>query len=292
MKRLLLPFLLSVCMLAQAQLKNFSIHAGTNYPLIRENRETPKQPGVQVPTASGGSTITTNIPVLVEKFEEKAGFNLGTSFRVFESKKFFIETGTSASYYRYKKSTLIESSSRLNPVITSGPGTTASVGNPFPLLPTTSYNSSNNGQVIVDQNGSPVTHTNIEVEKTPEDLGKTTTAYLQVPVVVGRSFLKDRLVAKIGVSTNFLVFASVYKEDLLYATNTLIKDKSKDGFSHVMVNGTFQATYLITQNIGLDLSYQRSLNSIYSEHAIDKTFFNIFSLGASYHFSAKKNVMP
>jgi Outer membrane protein beta-barrel domain len=279
-------------MLAQAQLKNFSIHAGTNYPLIRENRETPNQQAVLVPTASGGSTITTNNSVLVEKFEEKAGFNLGTSFQVFESKKFFIETGASANYYRFKKSTLIESSSVLNPLGPSWSGTVASAGNPFPLLPTTSYNNSNNGQVIVNQNGSPVTHTNIEAEKTPEDLGKTNTVYFQVPVVVGRSFLKDRLVAKIGVSTNFLVFVSVYKDDLLYATNTLIKDTSKDGFSHVMVNGTFQATYLITQNIGLDLSYQRSLNSIYSEHAIDKTFFNIFSLGASYHFSAKKNVMP
>jgi Outer membrane protein beta-barrel domain len=296
MKRLLLPFLLGMCVFAQAQIKNFSVHAGTNYPLIRENRETPKSPAVQVPTASGGSTVITNIGVLVEKFEEKAGFNLGTSFQVFESKKFFIETGASANYYRYKKSTTIESLSKQSStlVLGSGGGSTVvgTVGSPFPLLPTTSYNRDNDGRIIVDQNGNPVTHANSEFPKPAEDLGKTSTVYLQVPIVFGKSFLNDKLIAKIGLSTNFLVYASEYKQDLSYTTNALIKDTSKDGFSRAMINGTFQATYLITKNIGIDLSYQRSLNSIYSEQAIDKSYYNIFSLGASYHFSSKKNVNP
>jgi hypothetical protein len=190
MKNLILPLLLCLAFSTYAQVTNFKIQAGINSALIKENRHTDEL-FVSIPVASGSSSYYTNVGTLVEEFESKPGFNLGISFQIFQGNHFFIETGASVQYYRYKRSTRVESISQPSGLLTSG-GTrvVGTVGSPFPYLDVTSYNRPSNGTVIIGSGGQPITD-GVEAPgfpKPPDELGETSTVYLQLPFAIGKTF--------------------------------------------------------------------------------------------------------
>lgn len=291
MKRLVLPLLFCVAAQANAQVNNFKIQAGINHTWIKENRENPELTGPQIPMASGGSYYTTNPGILVEEFESKPGFHVGTTFAIFQTKIFFIETGVSAQYFNYKKSTLVEGLPAQTKFPTLDGRVTSIVGNPFPYLSTSSYNPSSNGQVIIGTNGQPIID-GVEVPEFPKpssDLGITKTLYVQIPVMIGKALLKDKLIVKTGISTDVLVYASVYKyKNDWGVAQELIKDTSKDEFNNVLLTGRLQATYVFYKHIGIDLSYQYSFSSTYKNNEIGKSNYNNLSVGVSYNFVATK----
>lgn len=117
---------------------------------------------------------------------------------------------------------------------------------------------------------------------------KTTILYTEIPIQIVYSFFNHKLKCKVGIVTSFLTYAKHYNPDIIERSGSSSEDhinKTGDGFSNVLFSGNIGIEYLIKDNIGLNLNYSRSFNSIYDENiSIGKPKYNIFSLGISYNF--------
>ena len=73
--------------------------------------------------------------------------------------------------------------------------------------------------------------------------------------------------------------------------SSIYNDKTGDGFTNTIANAVFDATYLVTKNVGIDLNYQRSFSPIYDKgyQVGGKAKYNIISLGVSYTTHLKKD---
>jgi hypothetical protein len=281
MKRILLLILVLNSGYAHAQIRNFSIKMAVNRPVIAGNSQEPKMTSITDPS-TGYSSTWTNVGTLSENFDEKPGFGLTSSFQAFTFKNFFVETGLGVQYYRYKRVVTVEN-------LNQGSGIVL-----LPSLPSGQTGQPYGGFVI---GGVTPQNPNGNIRGIPEpsdDIGKTTTLYLQLPVMAGKYFLKNKLLVKAGFTADFLLQAtqvkSYYSTENGSYTISDYKDKNAEGFSPVTVNGVFQTSYFIIKNLGIDVTYQRSLNTIYkdSDSEIGNAYYNIFSVGVSYHFFNKK----
>jgi hypothetical protein len=287
MKRLLLLFLILSSGFAQAQIRNFSIKMAVNRPLITENSQEPEVTSITDPS-TGYSSTWTNVGTLNEHFDEKPGFGLTSSFQAFTFKNFFIETGLGVQYYRYKRYLSVDMQKNQNAGTISYPVTGGQVGQPHGgiiIIGTPPRNP--DGGTVLDPFNLP----DIDFLEPSDNIGKTTTLYLQLPVTAGKFFFKNKLLVKAGFTADFLLQATEIKntwseENGLYEFHDY-KDKHAEGFTPVTVNGMFQTSYFIVKNLGIDLTYQRSLNAIYKDSDMGNSYYNIFSVGVSYHFFKK-----
>jgi hypothetical protein len=259
---------------ANAQVKNFSIAVGVNRPVIADVINEAQLNPIPIPTTGYYST-NTNVGKLRQTYDGKTGFEVATSFHVFRLKKLFFETGIAFQYNRYKKSVTVDVAS---PGTSTNPISGIS-GQPYGTIRSYSQLINANGSVGMNVNGQPI------FAERGENLGETTTFYVRIPVIVGSSFLKGRLLLKVGLVTDFLGQATQYQERYsFYSGISEYKDRNTKEFSKIMAGGLLRSTYLITKKIGVDLSYHRSFTRIYTTDEGHGAFYNIFSIGGSYYF--------
>ncbi len=279
MKNIVLLALMLLGFASEAQIKRYSFRVAANYPLIKDvttsdvmTLTTPWYMGT-----SGSNPINYTAETTIrQSFNGRMGFDASGNIDYAVSKKFFLTTGLTISYLRFKQIITIE-----------GLGTSQSLTE-IPAI---------SGGIIGDFYGS-ITFRNTggnivtqPAQLTQSDkLGETTTLYLQTPVLVGVSLLKDKLLIRGGVTFSFLLNATRYKSQSSYNGTAFVssdyKDNTKEGYTDVMASGTVQATYLITKRIGVDFSFNKYFTSIYSNtDQSKKAKYNVLSLGLSYNLS-------
>jgi len=270
-KYLILSFFL-IGITCEAQIKNFSFHGSANYPIIK-TVETDHQ-SITLPMAGATGYTSFVIPVGVrESYVSMVGFDIGSRFDYHITSKFFITSGLSINLIRYKRTVEV---SQLSPDIQFR-NLPATVGQPFGSF----YGSF----AIRDDQGNVILNPTSPLQKSG-DAGNTTTLSLQVPVLIGTSFLNKKLEVRTGALFSYLLYATQTKQQYTPSTQSLseYKDSSKDGFNEFQVGVTIQTTYLFGR-IGVDFAAQKFFTPIYksNEEFGGEAKYNVLSLGLSYH---------
>jgi hypothetical protein len=271
MKRILLFIFLAMSASGYAQFKGYSFHLSTNYTAIDAVRYEPTV--TPSPSNTGYYSQIIGLGTVKESFKGQTGFGLSSKLDYKISTRFFITSGLSVNYMRYQRSVKIESLDAYSPTSFIPPPTTVS-GAPFGSYYYRTYDNSLNPTV-----------TPFVIEGS-EKAGKTTTFYLQIPLMAGTTFLKEKLVVRSGFTFSCLLNATQYRQQYSFNEGiTTEKINSTKGFNSFMVGAALETTYLITKQLGVDLAVQRSLSSIYDKSSAAKPKYNIFSLGVSYSFT-------
>ena len=277
-KPLLLAFIL-IAFISEAQIQRYSFKAAANYPFIPDVK-TSQDLAVGIPVSAGYGSYTVKA-TLKQTFESHVGFDVSGNVDYSVSNKFFITTGLSVSYLRFKQSFTVEDLGNAEaplefPVVEG-------VGVPFGSI----Y-----GDIIfrdADGNASP-TPTSPGLIKMSDKVGETTTLYLQAPVLAGTSLVKGKLLIRAGATFSVLLNATTYSSEITRnGTNLSVKDvknNTREGYNEVLASATVQATYLVTKRIGIDLMANKYLSPIYSDSDQEnKAKYNVMSLGLSYNLS-------
>lgn len=278
MKNTVLLALMLLGFASEAQIKHYSFKVAANYPLIKDvttsDVMTLTQPWY-MGTSGSNSIIYTARTTIRQSFNEHMGIDASGNIDYAVSKKFFLTTGLTVSYLRFKQIITIESLGT-SQSLTEIPATGSITGHPYGSI------------TFHDTEGKIVTQPALLTQS--DKLGETTTLYLQTPVLVGVSLLKDKLLIRGGATFSFLLNATSYKSQSSYDGTAFVlsdyKDNTKEGYTDVMSSGTVQATYLITKRIGVDFSFNKYFTSIYSNNdQSKKAKYNVLSLGLNYHLS-------
>lgn len=278
------PLILILCFLlsstAYGQLKNPAIRLSAIYTHIPAvSPET--RPTTYVP--SSGYSSTTISTRLSERYESKPGVELNFGVDAFSFSKFFVRIGMTAQYLSYKRSINAESNDYTYLTGFSNPGGINT--SPLNIIVGSYVERDPSGNVIVaNQDG-----TGASLFENDPKVGQTTVLYMQLPVTIGRTFLKDKIRLQLGVSPSFLVRSTVFKQMLSYEgagsfRSYVENDRTGEGFTRVSMNGLFEMSYALTNRVGLHINYQRSFSPIYTEgnRPGGRAFLNVFALGASY----------
>lgn len=283
-----LPILLGCVLLsitAFGQLRNATFRVSVNYPYIASVITDPPSSPPSNP-ATGYIAFQSNFSRVRESYDTKPGVDLGLNVDALSWGKFFLRTGLSLQYQQYTRR--VEIASDYIPDLTvSGILDFSNIDrSQYGHIYGTNIGASDTTARLIDTiTGLPLTpYTEPERDKR---IGATTVLYLQVPVTVGRRFLKDKLTLSVGFTPSVLVRATRYEERYSFISQprySIHNNKSGDGFANLLVNGIFDASYSITKRIGLHLSYQRSFTPIYDEgnRPGGKAVFNTLSFGAGY----------
>ena len=185
----------------------------------------------------------------------------------------FITSGLSINQIRYKRTVEISSLSP-NIQIYNLPTT---VSQPFGAL----YGSFTSRDAQGNVELSPPVHV-----QESENVGNTTTLVLQVPVLIGTSFLNKKLEVRTGTLFSYLLYATQTKQQYIPSTQSLAeyKDSSKDGFNEFQAGITIQTSSLFG-HIGVDFVAQKFFTPIYksNEQFGGEAKYNVLTLGLSYH---------
>jgi hypothetical protein len=261
-----------------AQIKNLAVGFSVNKAWIPgvSNDQTLQSP---LPSPYAGyfafyRTYTT----VRQSFDEKTGFNFKSSFDYGISKKFFLTTGLTFSYTRYQAHNIVEGlqpvqwdlnlcstcfRDNTSPVYDYG----YQVGSPYGNLSPGGYRFKDLIPPVI-----------IISDSETKEIGKTTFISLQVPMLVGTSFLKNRLSTRIGAVTSFILHASTYQWEALKAE----KKTATNDFTPVSAGAMLQANYNITSRISVEISGQHFFSSLYKNPEGEKAKLNLLSAGLSY----------
>lgn len=279
MKNTVLLALMLLGFASEAQIKRYSFKVAANYPLIKDvttlDVMTLTAPWYMGTSGSNPINYTAETTIR-QSFKGHMGFDASGNIDYAVSKKLFLTTGLTISYLRFKQIITIESlgtSQSLTEIPAKGGGI---IGDFYGSI------------TFRDTEGDFVTQ---PAQLTQSDkLGETTTLYLQTPILVGVSLLKDKFLIRGGATFSFLLNTSSYKLQSSYHGTAFVlsdyKDNTKEGYTDVMSSGTIQATYLIAKRIGVDFSFNKYFTSIYSNNdQSKKAKYNTLSLGLSYNLS-------
>jgi hypothetical protein len=115
-----------------------------------------------------------------------------------------------------------------------------------------------------------------------------TTWYVGIPVMIGTSFLNDKLLIRTGATLSYLISATQYATTYSIYTQTTneYKEHSTKGYNSFLAGAAIQSTYHVTKYLGVDVSYQYSLTPIYSEgNSISR--YTTFTAGLSYNIKLR-----
>jgi hypothetical protein len=258
MTKNLLFVLLLLSGVSQAQTHRFMFHLGANRVMLPAV-ETHSELSLVIPVSTGISYYKYPITVRQE-FSGKVGFDLGAKADVALTDRFFITTGLQASFVRYRKSITIEDFPPVeyNGTVINGVPAGSVVFEPVP---------SGNNTVTLNSGGD----------------GNTSLWYGQIPVMAGTSFLHSKLVVRAGAMFSLLAYASENKTRYsLTAPNTTeaYKDTDKSAYHTFQAGAAVDATYFIWPWMGIDLSFDHSLTSLYGDQS--KPRMSTVSLGLNY----------
>lgn len=268
MRPITLFLLLVSVVTASAQLKDFSITGGITYPYIKSKMETTTFTGV--PTTGYGQYYVSSYS-FKESYEVQPGLQLGGRMDMSLTQRFFLTTGISVSWLRYKQSALIllPQETQLTPIYE------------YPTLP------------IIDN-----------IYDTPDDdkIGKTSAWYLQVPLSVGTTLLKNnRLAIQAGFMFSIVLDARTYTRKFSYVPSVtptqqpgyifyypyqievnVVRENVTDSFTQVRAGGMISIAYKITERVNVNVSGQPDFTPLYKEGMGAKPV--TFALGGSYYF--------
>ena len=259
MTRSLLFVLLLLSGISHAQTHRFMFHLGANR-VVLPTVDTQSELSLVIPVSTGITYY--KYPVTIrQQFSGKVGFDFGAKADYFLTKRFFITAGLQASYVRYQKSITIENF----PTAIESEGT---VINGVPA-----------GSVVFE----PVPSGNNAVTLNSAGDGNTSLWYGQIPVMAGTSFLQSKLVVRAGAMFSGLAYASENKTRFsLTAPNgtETYKDTDKSAYHTFQAGAALDATYFVWPWMGIDLSFNHSLTSLYGEQS--KPRMSTVSLGLNY----------
>lgn len=264
MTRNLLFVLLLLSSLTQAQTHRFMFHVGPNRVML-PTVDTQSELSLVLPAGWGAGMIYNSYPMKIrQQFSGKVGFDLGAKADFVLTKRFFITTGLQASYVRYQKSVTIED---LSP--TFGPSATiitgATAGYPMGSVVLQSAASGSNGAAL-----------------NPAD-GNTSLWWAQIPVMAGTSFFHSKLVVRAGAMFSGLLSASENKTRYGLTSPSSIEtyqDRDKSAYRTFQAGAALDATYFIWPWMGVDVSFNQALTSLYGEQSKPK--MSTVSLGLNY----------
>lgn len=275
---------------AFCQFRNPTVRVSANYPYIANVTQNLEQPTAS-PGTTGYTVRVTSVGAIKERYDSKPGFDVSFNFDVVSHAKFFVRTGLSLQYYSYKRHIgLVRNDDlddligdlRVIPCVTCGIDTSQ-----YGVIYGTNVQDETDGTLIDRTTGLSL----VDFEPTPPDpkIGQTSVLFLQVPVMLGKTFFKSKLRIQVGAAASVLLQATQYKEFYSFSyygahTYEVRKEKTSDGFTNFMVNGLFETSYAITKRLGVTLNGQRSFAPIYDagNRPAGKAVFNSFSFGASY----------
>jgi hypothetical protein len=272
MKKILLFLLICINSVGYTQIKDISFTLSPNYTLIN-NVEKRYRLVIISPTPPDN---TTRVPyaTIKETYHNKPGLNLAVNFQAAEMGKFFIRSGLAIQYQRFQRT--VQSEQTNDPFNLYVPVVN---GRPIYSIYGYQYSRDPDGNIIVDSSGQPIL---IEYKPNP-DLGKTSTIYVQLPITLGGRFFSDKIRTSIGFSTAYLLYAESVKEKRNVPESTY-KDVSVSGYNSILLNGVFEASYSISNHLGVQLSYIHSFTPIYEKNHqyAGKTYYHVISFGLSY----------
>ena len=275
MKKILILGCLLIGIMCQAQIKNFSIQAGANYPLIKDVEKKVETIFLPIPSSTGYTTISTGVTGgIKESFSSSVGYQIGGQFDYSLGSNFFLTSGLSINYLRFQRSVTV---SDLTLAVEQPVRVPTTVGQPFGAI----YG----GFTLRDVNGDVVL-TDPRVPNRSENYGNTTSLSVQLPVLVGTSFLDNKVEVRIGPVFSYLLHATEIKGEYIgFNSLSEYKDSSKDNFNEFQVGATIQTTYRVGQKIGVDFTAQKFFTPIYKSgyQAGGEAKYNVLSLGLSYH---------
>ena len=255
---------------AFAQIKNIKVSIGANTPVIGEPEKKASTTVTSVFPNSQLPMISVTSGTIKEKYDVSTGFNVKGSLDYEFSPRFFITSGLSVSYVRYQRTTIVSSIDSDNftimPAPTSG-------------MPISSFYG---WQVANEENpvfGDRPRFTGFRGELDSR-LGKTELYMIQIPVMAGTTFFKNKIVVRGGITTSFVAQAKSYQGDF-YGVE---KKSATNQFTNVSIAGAAQVDYNITSRFALELSGQHFFNPLYkSEYrTAGKTRLNLLSAGVSF----------
>lgn len=271
MRSITLVLLLISFIGASAQLKDFSITGGISYPYIKSKTQTTTFTGV--PTNGYGQYYVSSYS-FEESYDALPGFQMGGKLDVSLNQRFFLTTGINLSWLRYKRTEglLLPEETQLSPIYE------------YPVFPIIN----NNYQTSDD-----------------DKIGKTSAWYLQVPLNVGTTLLKNnRMAIQAGFIFSIMLDARMYTRKFTYVPSEtsmeqpggmfyypyeikvdVVRENVKDTFNQVRAGAMIAIAYKIADQVNINLSGQPDLTPLYKEGMGAKPV--TFGLGASYYFNQK-----
>jgi len=271
MKKSLLLVFIFIGVASKAQIQRYTFKAGANYAIIPDVTHT-EEMELAIPPSVGYIATQTTTASFRQQYKERAGFDAGVSLDYGLSKKFFLTTGLSVSYLRFKQSMTITSleSNTVDMELPTAGGVI--VGAPIGSIKFEDLDGNRSEPLLI----------------TSDKNGETTTLYLQTPVLAGTTFFKNRLIVRGGATFSYLLNATTYKMTASYEGGTFqaldVKVDSREGYTELLASATVQTTFLVTKRIGVDFSANKFLSPIYSgkSSSSDQAKYNTLALGVSY----------
>jgi len=245
MKRILLFILLVGNISCFAQFKDFSIQVGPNYTLIGDVSQTFTVTQEFILTGSTSSYTKTTGSIRT-RFDALMGVDAGGSFNYELPGRFFLTSGLTIHYLRFKQRVSVESISHTQ-TSSSTPddalGKTSAWYLQMPVMAGTAF-----------WNNKLVVRT-----------GLTASAVLNA-----RQYQQH--------------YAIDYSTSVPVEKVTVSPGNVTGNFTTLSIGAVLQGTYCITPNIGVDLTAQRSFSNIYKSEIQAGAKYNTLSLGMRYTF--------
>jgi hypothetical protein len=271
MKATFTLFFVIICCATVAQVRNFRVGISANLPVI-PTQEVDQQLNMTIPFSTGYSSYYVTAATIRESYESRAGVNVHGSFEIPVSTRFSLKSGLTLSYLRYKQTVAVAQLSNMN-FNTGNPNVI--VGSPYSAF----Y-----GYIIRDadyREGNYRWEDLEPVRLTPSDkIGTTSLIQMQVPVLLGTTFFKNKLNVNAGAVTSFALHASAYK--MTYPSTEKVTNTSD--FTAVSFGSMISVSYSITSRIAAEISGQHYFSPLYKSdyQSVDKAKLNLFSAGLTY----------
>lgn len=283
MRAFTLIMLLLTTSVTFGQISGFSIDFGPNIPIIPSQTEISSSQNA--PPQSGFTTFYTSTSKVRQSYKPYIGFNAGGSVNYKLTNRFFLSSGITVSFQRFKQNIHAEFNTT---TFTRNPDYPNS-GDPYII----------SGQTVmifdISESGS---------------LGKTSSWFVQFPVLAGVKFFNAKfrlesgpmlsIIANVsqrrteasydGDLTSFFAGSPITTFDPEYPlpTHLTFHESNKDitnEFSQVSVGGVFRISYLATDRLQASVAAQRSFTSmIKEEFRVSDSKLSTISLGLSYLF--------
>jgi hypothetical protein len=273
MKLLFSLLLLAASLPTLGQFKNLSIHASVNIPSIG-SVSTSNEPNYEVPSSAGFLAYRPESWTLEESFKTKPGFSFGSKIDFQLKNSFFLTSGLTISYARYQRTVEIKELSLQS----------VDQGSISDVIPGTPMGSFYGSLFTPDPGRIPYVPSN--------DIGKTNQLFAEIPIMIGRSFLNDKLRISIGAATSFLMYASYYRQNLYnspsYSSTSpyykVEKVSDREPFNKIAFSGMLETSYQIVSKVSLNVSAQKFFTPIYHKDYQygGKAQISLFSFGVGY----------
>lgn len=267
-----------------SQFKNISIHAGANQTFI-PSVETKSTFTLEIPYSSsyGYYAYTDKPGSIKESFKGETGFNIGGRTDITLSKKFFLTTGLNIQYLRFKRSTqlILNENNSDSPLILPGNfkiyDEGVNIGSTFGSINYWGADGEFTPRI-------PVGEENIIVIGNTDNMGKTTALYLELPVLIGTTMLKNKISIRGGLNFSYLLTATEYQ--LEYSMNVIDDRKvsTRDGYTKLLASGMMMLSYHPIKKLSIDFSGNTYLSPIFdtTNSPSKKAKYNTLSLDVSY----------